>query len=107
MTKIPDYVPGHGLLKGKSVLITAAAGAGIGFATARRCVEEGCRGILLSDIHPRRVEEAVATLRKAHPSVEIHGKVGNVAVEADVQALVEEGEAALSGVDVLINNAGL
>ncbi|MBA5844988.1 short chain dehydrogenase, partial [Escherichia coli] len=30
--KAPAYVPGHQLLAGKSVLITAAAGAGIGFA---------------------------------------------------------------------------
>src|SRR6266478_3946784 len=105
MTKIPDYVPGHGLLKGKSVLITAAAGAGIGFATARRCIEEGCRGLLISDIHPRRVEESVANLRKSHAGAEIHGRVANVTVEADVQALVEEGEAGLGGIDVLINNA--
>ena len=107
MSKAPDYVPGHGLLKGKSVLITAAAGAGIGFASARRCIEEGCRGIVLSDIHPRRVEEAVANLRKAHPGVDIHGKVANVTSEADVVALVDEAEAGFGGVDVLINNAGL
>jgi 3-oxoacyl-[acyl-carrier protein] reductase len=105
--KIPEYVPGHGLLKNKSVLITAAAGAGIGFATARRCVEEGCRGILLSDIHPRRVEEAVENLRKSHPNVPIHGCVANVTIEANVQKLVDEAEAGLGGVDVLINNAGL
>jgi 3-oxoacyl-[acyl-carrier protein] reductase len=28
------YVAGHGLLAGKTVLVTAAAGTGIGFATA-------------------------------------------------------------------------
>ncbi len=39
--KKPDYVEGHGLIKGKSVLVTAAAGAGIGFAAATRAVEEG------------------------------------------------------------------
>ena len=32
---VPPYVEGHGLLKGKSVLITAAAGVGIGFAAAK------------------------------------------------------------------------
>jgi len=30
----PPYVPGHGLLAGKTVLVTAAAGTGIGFAVA-------------------------------------------------------------------------
>ena len=38
---IPAYVDGHNLLAGKSVLITAAAGAGIGFSAATRAVEEG------------------------------------------------------------------
>jgi 3-oxoacyl-[acyl-carrier protein] reductase len=33
----PSYVPGHGLLKGRTAVITAAAGAGIGSATARAC----------------------------------------------------------------------
>jgi len=52
MSKVPSYVPGHGLLKGKSVLITAAAGGGIGFAAARRVLEEGARALVISDIHP-------------------------------------------------------
>ena len=103
----PPYVPGHALLQGKSVLITAAAGGGIGFATARRCLEEGCRGLVISDIHPRRLDEAVAALRKDHPQQAIHGKLANVAVESEVQALVEEAEQQLGCVDVLLNNAGL
>ena len=43
----PDYVPAHGLLRGKSVLVPAAAGAGIGFAAARRAAEEGCRALFV------------------------------------------------------------
>src|SRR2546430_7631847 len=34
---------GHGLLEGKVVVVTAAAGTGIGGAAARRCLEEGDR----------------------------------------------------------------
>ena len=52
---------GHGLLTGKSVLVTAAAGAGIGLATARRCAEEGAR-VVISDIHERRLAEAAEEL---------------------------------------------
>lgn len=103
----PPYVPGHGLLAGKSVLITAAAGGGIGFAAARRCLEEGCRGLMIADIHARRLGEAVAALQQDFPAVPVHGQLGNVAVEAEVQALVAAAEAQLGGVDVLINNAGL
>ncbi|WP_374482525.1 SDR family oxidoreductase [Zoogloea sp.] len=107
MSKIPEYVPGHGLLKGKSVLITAAAGAGIGFSAARRCVEEGCRALMISDIHPRRLEEAVATLKADSGLTEVYGQLCNVTVEEEVRALVAAAEERLGGVDVLINNAGL
>ncbi len=37
----PEYVPGHGLLTGKTVVVTAAAGTGIGSAVARKAIEEG------------------------------------------------------------------
>ncbi len=103
----PSYVPPHGLLAGRSVLITAAAGAGIGLATAKRCVEEGARGLVLSDMHPRRTEEAAQALAKEFPQAVIHGQVCNVTQEAEVQALVDAAEERLGGVDVLINNAGL
>lgn len=54
---VPAYVPGHGLLAGKRVLVTAAAGTGIGFATAKRCAEEGAE-VVLSDRHERRLRES-------------------------------------------------
>lgn len=107
MSAIPNYVPGHGLLKGKSVLITAAAGAGIGFSAARKCAEEGCRALMISDIHPRRLEEAVAKLKAETGLEAIWGSLCNVANESEVQALIADAEEKLDGVDVLINNAGL
>ncbi|MAA60379.1 MAG: short chain dehydrogenase [Pseudomonadales bacterium] len=103
----PSYVPGHQLLAGKSVLITAAAGAGIGFAAAKKAVEEGCRGIVLSDIHEGRLQQSVQTLKDETGLDAVYGKVGNVAQEDDVQALIAFAEQQLNGVDVLINNAGL
>lgn len=107
MSAIPNYVAGHGLLKGKSVLITAAAGAGIGFSAARKCAEEGCRALMISDIHPRRLEEAVARLKEETGLEAIWGRLCNVADEGEVQALIADAEEKLGGVDVLINNAGL
>lgn len=103
----PTYVPGHGLLKGKSVLITAAAGAGIGFAAAKKCVEEGCRGIVISDVHEGRLEQSVQKLKEESGLDQVYGLRCNVAVEAEVQALIDFAEDKLQGVDVLINNAGL
>ena len=67
----PPYVEGHGLLKGKSVLITAAAGVGIGFATAKKAIEEGCRAILVSDVHERRLAEAAAKLAEIAPGTPV------------------------------------
>ena len=103
----PPYVPGHGLLAGRSVLITAAAGKGIGFAAARRALEEGCRALLVSDIHERRLGEAVDALKEIAPDVPVTGQLCNVTKEGEVQALGERADAELGGIDVLINNAGL
>ncbi len=105
--KKPEYVPGHGLIKGKSVLITAAAGAGIGYSAATKAAEEGARAIVISDIHEGRLNSAVENLKKETGLQEIYGKVGNVVVEDDVQALIAYAEETMSGVDILINNAGL
>ncbi|TNF35924.1 MAG: SDR family oxidoreductase [Gammaproteobacteria bacterium] len=105
--KNPEYVPGHGLLKGKSVLITAAAGVGIGFAAAKKAVEEGCRAIVISDIHEGRLSASVDKLKEETGLKDVWGKTCNVASEEDVQALVDFAEEKLGGVDVLINNAGL
>lgn len=107
MKQAPEYVAGHGLLKGKSVLITAAAGAGIGFAAAKRAAEEGCRALMISDIHPQRLEQAVARLKEETGLEQVFGQLCNVTSEEEVQSLVKAAEAQLEGVDVLINNAGL
>lgn len=103
----PTYVTGHQLLAGKSVLITAAAGAGIGFAAAKKAVEEGCCGIVLSDIHEGRLQQSVQNLKAETGLDAVFGQVANVASEDDVQALIGFAEEKLGGVDVLINNAGL
>ncbi|MCB1842684.1 MAG: SDR family oxidoreductase [Halioglobus sp.] len=105
--KSPEYVSGKDLIKGKSVLVTAAAGAGIGFSAATRAVEEGARAIVISDIHAGRLQSAVETLKSETGLAEVYGQVGNVAVEEDVRALIDFAEEQMGGVDILINNAGL
>ena len=106
-TTTPPYVPGHQLLAGKSVLITAAAGAGIGFSAARRALEEGARALVISDIHEGRLANAVTELAALAPEARVFGQRADVTVEADVEALVARAESDAEGVDVLINNAGL
>ncbi|MDT5145658.1 MAG: 3-oxoacyl-[acyl-carrier protein] reductase, partial [Mycobacterium sp.] len=41
LSEAPKEVEGHSLLQGKVVIVTAAAGTGIGSATARRALAEG------------------------------------------------------------------
>jgi 3-oxoacyl-[acyl-carrier protein] reductase len=94
-------VKAHGLLEGKTVVVTAAAGAGIGFATARRCAEEGA-DVVISDVHERRLAAAADELLPilGHPARAV---VCDVTKEEDVQRLF----ASVERVDVLVNNAGL
>ena len=101
----PDYTPPHGLLAGKTVVITAAAGTGIGFAVAKRAAEEGAR-LVISDLHERRLGEAADAL--ADVAGERPGTVlCDVTSEDDVQRLFTGAVEQLGGIDVLINNAGL
>ncbi len=103
----PHYIKGHNLLYNKSVLITAAAGMGIGFAAAKKALEEGCRAIVISDIHEQRLYEAAEKLKKEAGSNKIYAKICNVTDENQVQSLIQFAEYQLQGVDILINNAGL
>jgi 3-oxoacyl-[acyl-carrier protein] reductase len=100
--------PGHDLLAGKTVLITAAAGTGIGFATAQRCVAEGAAGVVISDKHERRLSESVEQLGTTDGSgARVIGIPCDVTVEDDVQRMFREAIAAVGHLDVVVNNAGL
>ncbi|GAA3384121.1 SDR family oxidoreductase [Cryptosporangium minutisporangium] len=103
---IPEYVPGHSLLSGRTVVVTAAAGAGIGAAVVRRCLEEEARAVVLGDVHKRRLDEAVETLSGEFGAERVAGVLCDVTSEDDVEALFAAAEP-FGGVDVLVNNAGL
>ncbi|MCU1622723.1 MAG: dehydrogenase, short-chain alcohol dehydrogenase like [Frankiales bacterium] len=96
---MPDYVPGHGLLKDKVVVVTAAAGTGIGFATAKKAVEEGAT-VVVSDWHERRLAEAAASLG-------LRGIVCDVTQQDQVEHLISSVVAEHGRLDVMVNNAGL
>ena len=101
----PPYPEGHQLLAGKTVLVTAAAGTGIGFWTARRAAEEGA-ALLISDIHERRLAEAADEIEKRtgrRPATALCDVTSEEQVRSCVQRALDE----LGGLDVLINNAGL
>ena len=105
LTAIPSYEPGHGLLTEKGVVVTAAAGTGIGSAVARRALEEGAR-VLISDLHERRLGETADRLAEETGTRPVTA-LCNVTVQDEVDALFATATAELGGVDVMVNNAGL
>ena len=82
----PPYPSASGLLTNKTVVVTAAAGTGIGYATAKRCIEEGAT-VLISDIHERRLGEAATRIGDETGTAPLTA-VCNVTDEAQVQGLV-------------------
>ncbi|GGX19134.1 SDR family oxidoreductase [Streptomyces lomondensis] len=106
MTAPPPYVPGHGLLDGRGAVVTAAAGAGIGGATARRLLEEGAR-VVVSDAHARRLKESAAELAGAFGADRVAALPCDVTDEAQVAALFDLVEERHGRLDIVVNNAGL
>ncbi|PVC98284.1 short chain dehydrogenase [Streptomyces sp. CS090A] len=102
----PDYLPGHGLLTGRTAVVTAAAGAGIGGATARRFLEEGAR-VVIGDAHARRLKESARTLAEEFGSDRVTALACDVTDEDQVRALFARAEEAHGRLDIVVNNAGL
>ncbi|GGT65055.1 MULTISPECIES: SDR family oxidoreductase [Streptomyces] len=102
----PPYPKAHGLLTGRSAVVTAAAGAGIGGATARRFLEEGAR-VLVSDAHERRLEETATALAAEFGDGRIAALPCDVTDETQVRRLFDTALRLHDGLDVVVNNAGL
>jgi len=103
----PPYPESRNLLAGKTILVTAAAGTGIGFSTAKRALEEGAEAVMISDIHERRLTSAAEALEEVAVGRPVHHQICNVTQESDVQALIDRAAERLGRIDVLVNNAGL
>ncbi|VEG58020.1 dehydrogenase of uncharacterised specificity, short-chain alcohol dehydrogenase like protein [Mycolicibacterium aurum] len=101
----PKEIDGHGLLAGKVVLVTAAAGTGIGSTTARRALMEGA-DVVVSDYHERRLGETrdeLASLGLGKVDAVVCDVTSTEAVDALITSTVEKA----GRLDVLVNNAGL
>jgi len=101
----PTPPTGHGLLVDKVVIVTAAAGTGIGSATARRCLEEGA-AVVVSDAHARRLAETAEQL-EAETGGAVRAVPCDVTDEGQVQALYAAAVDHFGRFDVAVHNAGL
>ena len=81
------------------VLVTAGA-SGIGRAIAACFLEAGA-DVLVCDVDANFLTEALAS------DARLHGKLCDVGVPAQVEALFEEVARLWGGIDVLVNNAGI
>lgn len=104
MTAVLDPV-GHGLLEGRVAVVTAAAGTGIGGATARRLLLEGAT-VVVSDVHAARLEATAAELEGLAPG-RVHAAVCDVTAEGAFDTLFDDVEKLAGPLDVVVNNAGL
>ncbi|NIB40325.1 SDR family oxidoreductase [Pseudomaricurvus alkylphenolicus] len=103
--EVPPYPQGKNILEGKMALVTASAGTGIGFATAKRCAEEGAT-VMLSDIHEGRLNEYAEALEK-EIGRKVYRQLCDVRSEEQVDALITAAVSEMGGLDILVNNAGM
>jgi gluconate 5-dehydrogenase len=90
-------------LDGRLALVTGSSG-GIGFALARGLGQAGA-ALVLNGRDKSRLESAAAALHDE--GFQVHTRAFDVTQAADVQAAVEDIEAALGSIDILVNNAGM
>lgn len=91
-------------LKDRVIVLTGAAGAGIGQTSARKFASEGAK-IVLSDTHEKRTHAAAEAIEKDY-GVEAIGVVCNVLERDQVENLMQTALDRFGRIDGLLNNAG-
>ncbi len=91
---------------GRVALVTGAAGAGIGQATARRLAAGGAR-VVVTDIHERRTAEVAARLADEFPDTTVTGIPMDAGDRPQIDSVVARVTAELGPVQILVNNAAV
>jgi len=92
-----------GRLQDKVVVITGAA-QGIGFATARKCGQEGAK-VVISDFNVEKLQEASRQLQQ--DGFDVHAVVCNITDEEHIAKLYEEAIKKYGYITTVVNNAGI
>ena len=88
-------------LAGKRAIVTGST-AGIGFATAEVLAREGAH-VVLNGRTQKRIDAALAELRKAVPSAKLEGVAADLATAEGCAQLIRS----VPDADVLVNNMGI
>lgn len=91
-------------LKGKNVIITASTD-GIGYATARRFLEEGAN-ILINGRNQVKAEERKKELEEEFPDRNVFAYAGDVTREENIQGLCQYAKMIFDQVDCMVANVG-
>ena len=92
-------------LSGRIALITGSAG-GIGRAIAKKFAEEGAC-VIINDINAERMESAMAEFDKLFGRDAASATLLDVTNEETIEKAFDNAALAFSGVDIIINNAGI
>lgn len=87
-------------------LVTAAAGAGIGRATARRLAAGGAK-VVVTDIHERRTREVTAAIAADYPATTVVGFAMDAGDREQIDRVIEEVTDTLGPIQILVNNAAI
>ena len=93
-------------LDGKVAVVTGSS-RGLGFASARSLVAEGCR-VCVSARGAERLSEAAGELRQMAPAADhVFAIPADAATEEGIAAIVTRTVETFGGLDILVNNVGL
>ena len=83
------------------IAVVTGAGSGIGRALAQRLARDGARAVVCADMNGDTAEETACGLDGVGSAT-----ILDVSDEAAVNAMIEETERSLGGIDLLVSNAG-
>src|SRR5215831_3297869 len=88
------------------IAIVTGSSKGLGFATARALVEEGCRVTVCARGEARLSDAAAELQRLAGLDDRVVSVAADLATPGGVEAVVRRTVDAFGGVDILVNNVG-